>query len=701
MAGLFDDLIPADPSAAPPLTVQGPGNVQAAPVAAAGPVDPNAQGAPAQAAAADPNSPQTGLFDDLIPQDPGILQHVLNAASRVPGNLSDKLNNIADGIPFSDRARAAVQAATGLGGTFGDYSGDLAATQAAAAQRMQSNPASAIMGQVLGGSMLPIGAVGEAAQGATVGAKVLGGAAAGTGVGALYGASASPDLGNLPATAATTAAGGALGALTGGAIPAAGAGLGKAASGLFGQAVPAVTGPSGIIGRPAQKFVMDAIQADGPGAISQGVNQLGPNGMLADYGNSLRGMAQALVTKPGEAGQNIVQSLDARNAGVNDRLGQVVQQNLGPVTSPATHAADVNAAIAPYAQAQQQALAAAGPVDVSGPFMGIHQAMQNVAPGSPEYDALNQARTMLTAPDGSAINARQVYSARQALDDLIDYDGPAAVPSSAIRSQQGALQNVRGQLDNTLRTQVPGYADATDAIAAQAPRRDAYAAGLDDLTRDVSHHPGDYQQTFNGLAPQVQNSRAAGLRMAVEQGTGTKENDLQALRNVTQGANGWNAQNLGTVFGQAPVDNVNQAIAAELRMRDTYGKVTQGSESARRLAMAKALADKETEPFQLENMHNVTKEGIVLGTAAKIINPLLRAVQPQVDNGARDAQIADTLTAQGDARNRLLVQLLQSHRAQDANSAIAGPASGYGAALAAATPAALAAALRAHRQPSR
>ena len=66
--------------------------------------------------------------------------------------------------------------------------------------------------------------------------------------------------------------------------------------------------------------------------------------------------------------------------------------------------------------------------------------------------------------------------------------------------------------------------------------------------------------------------------MAVEQAVGTKENDLQALRNATLGAHGWNSLNLGHVFGQAPVNAVNQNIAAEMRMRDTYGKVTQNAE---------------------------------------------------------------------------------------------------------------------------
>ena len=446
---------------------------------------------------------------------------------------------------------------------------------------------------------------------------------------------------------------------------------------------------------------MDAIQADGPGAIWQGTQQLGDHGMLADFGNNLRGIAQGLAIKPGAAGQDVVQAVEARNAGVNTRLGQSVGQNLGPVTSPATHAADVNAAIAPYARVQQQALAAVGPVDVSDISSGIDTALKNTAPGSPEYDALTRARTMLTPQDGNPVNAQQAYSARQTLDDQINYDGPAVAPSSAIRSQQGALSNIRGQLDKTLRTQVPGYADATDAIAAQAPRRDAYDAGLDDLTRDVAHYPSDYRQTFNGLAPQVQDSRAAGLRMAVEQAVGTKENDLQALRNAIQGANGWNSQNLGHVFGQAPVDNVNQDIAAELRMRDTYGKVTQNAETARRTAMAKALADAEHEPFQIGHVHNLTAEGMVATPLKMAANAVLRAFQPAVDNGARDMQIGQAITAQGDPRNQIMAQLLRAHAVRKANDALGAPVDRAATTLTALSPAALAHALRNYREPAR
>ncbi len=703
-------LVPVDgdpfASDAPPLTVQGPGNLQPAPMAAAGPVDPNAQSAPPQTAPqlipVDGDPFADGQGSSIAPQDPGVLQHVWNAASRVPGNLSDKLNNIADGIPFSDRARAAVQAATGLGGTFGDYSGDLAATQAAAAQRMQDNPSSAIMGQVLGGSMLPIGAVGEAAQGATLGAKMVGGAAAGSGVGAVYGASASPDLGNLPATAATTAAGGALGGVTGGLIPAAGAGLGKVASGLFGQAVPAVVGPNGPIQKPAQKIVMDAIQADGPGAVSQGINQFGPNSMLADYGNNLRGAAQGLAIKPGAAGQNIVQALETRNAGTNDRLGQVVQQNLGPVTSPLTHGGAVNAAAQPYAQIQQQALANAGPVDISGVYKQLQDALPNAAPGTPEHNALSSALTSLTGPDGNpTTNAQVIDSARKGLDDALYPAVPGGQVSSAMRDKAGAFQMARQGVSAALKDQIPAYRDATNALAQITPLRGAYDAGLTGLTGDVEHYPADFAQSYSSLGPAEQGSQAAGMRMAVEQKVGTRENDLQALRNVTQGPSGWNAQNLGTVFGQQPVDNVNQSIAAEMRMRDTYGKVTQNAETARRQAMAKALEDSENEPFQIGETHNITKEGVIAQVVKTPVNALLRALQPAVDNGARDAQIADAVTARGDARNQLLAQLLMSHRIQASNSAIAGPASGYGGALAALTPAALAAALRDHRQPAR
>lgn len=347
-------------------------------------------------------------------------------------------------------------------------------------------------------------------------------------------------------------------------------------------------------------------------------------------------------------------------------------QNLGPVTSPVTHGAAVDAAIQPYAQAQQQALRDAGPVDISGVYKQLQDALPNAAPGTDEHKALSGAISSLTASgEGAAAvpttSAQVIDSARKGLDDALYPAVPGGQVSSAMRDQLGAYQMARQGISKALKDQIPAYKDATEAIAQIAPQRGAYDAGLDDLTRNVAHYSPDYRQTFNRLAPQVQDSRAAGLRMAVEQAVGTKENDLQALRNATQGANGWNTQNLGHVFGQAPVDNVNQDIAAELRMRDTYGKVTQNAETARRTAMAKALADAEHEPFQIGHVHNLTAEGMVATPLKMAANAVLRAFQPAVDNGARDMQIGQAITAQGDPRNQIMAQLLRAHAVRKAN----------------------------------
>ncbi|KAI9811122.1 MAG: hypothetical protein M1826_003317 [Phylliscum demangeonii] len=609
----------------------------------------------------------------------------------------------AAGAPSSS---AAAAAATGIGGPFGDYAGNLAADRAATAARMQADPSREMVGQLAGGALLPVGAANKALQGATLGTKLTRGALAGAGIGAVQGASSSADLGNIPQAALSTAIGAGTGAGFGLAAPLVGAGAGATARRLLGQTVPAVTGPSGPIQTPAQKYLMDAIQADGPGAIWQGTQQLGDQGMFADYGNNLRGIAQGLAIKPGAAGQNVVQALEARNAGVNTRLGQSVGQNLGPVTSPMTHGASVDAAIQPYAQAQQQALKEAGPVDISGVYKQLQDALPNAAPGTDEHKALSGAISSLTASGEGATavpttSAQVIDSARKGLDDALYPAVPGGQVSSAMRDQLGAYQMARQGISKALKDQIPAYKDATEAIAQVAPMRGAYNDGLGDLTRDVAHYPPDYQQTFNGLAPQVQDSRAAGLRMAVEQAVGTKENDLQALRNATQGANGWNAQNLGHVFGQGPVDSVNRDIAGELRMRDTFGKVTQNAETARRTAMAKALADSESKPWEIGETHNVTLHGIGLTIAKQPVNALLRAFQPGIDNGARDLQLGQAITAQGDPRNQIMAQLLRAHAVRQANDALSAPADRAVTTLTALSPAALAHALRNYREPAR
>ena len=330
MAGMFDDLIPQQPVAA---------------------------SAPAQPAGA----PAGGMFDDLIPQAApaasaltvhGSPQSAGDALDMVEGTgtaaydtgapengatVGDRARNLggmavaaldgaANSIPFTDRAAALAATVTGLGGKFGDYSGNLAQLRGEEGAAMAAHPGAALTGELVGGAALPIGAVGDVARAATLGGKVLTGAKAGALIGGLSGASASQDLGDLKQTAVSTGLGGFVGGVAGGGAPLLGAGAGAAYRSLM---APSVVEAAGVPAS-ARQMIADAVRRDGPDAVMAKLRQYGPDATLSDLGPSLQGIAMGQAVKDGPGVPVILGNLEGRQRGTSDRILGDVGQALGP-----------------------------------------------------------------------------------------------------------------------------------------------------------------------------------------------------------------------------------------------------------------------------------------------------------------------------------------------------------------------------------
>ena len=289
-AGMFDDLIPQVAGQSAPLTVHG------TPQSAGDALDMVEGTGPGAYRSAD--APQ-GLF-------PG--------AGKTLSGIN--IDSIAAGIPFSDRMSAAAAAATGIGGTFGDYGGNLAAERAATERRAQDNPAGEMLGNLVGGGLLPVGAVGDVAKGATLGAKVLAGAKAGGAIGAAQGASTAPDLGDPTQTGLSTGAGAIGGAIIGGAAPAVGAGAGGLYRRLAGTGVQEAPG----VPAAARDMVVRALKNDDPAQVLQKLRQYGPDATLSDLGPSLQGIAMGQAVKDGPGASIVLRNLAARHADTSGRI---------------------------------------------------------------------------------------------------------------------------------------------------------------------------------------------------------------------------------------------------------------------------------------------------------------------------------------------------------------------------------------------
>jgi hypothetical protein len=80
-----------------------------------------------------------------------------------------------------------------------------------------------------------------------------------------------------------------------------------------------------------------------------------------------------------------------------------------------------------------------------------------------------------------------------------------------------------------------------------------------------------------------------GNRADLDRITGTQLHDLPAVERTIGRDTDWNFEKLGQLHGGAERDNVVAAVGANRRMRDTYQRIDQGSQTAPRLANEKAF----------------------------------------------------------------------------------------------------------------
>lgn len=656
----FDDLIPKGATGAPAV-VAPQGVAQAAPVTMS-----------SQMPELDASGFPTGK---MLPAEPMNTMSYGDQMGHVANSVGTSANRVASNLPFADRATAGLMAATGTG----NYSDNLAPVRAYNEKQAKENPVGEGLATVAGSALLPVGALGNVARGVGLGAKAIRGATLGGAIGGTQTASAIPDYSNITGQdISNVAEGTGIGAGLGFGLPYVAAGVGAAVRGIGNKINGAVSG----IADPAREALVKALMGDGPPAVQQRLQQLGPQAMPLDAGANLQGIAQGLANgeiSPAKAA--VVDALTNRNAGTYDRLGNALDTNLGPARVPQFENEAINQArsgqITGVHRDLPQIFANAPPVDTTNVLTTIGQGLTTAR--GPTARVLQAARghLMETAPNGAMVpvqDAQTLQNAKEAIDTLIDRgDDSLGVPAGAVSKAQGAIGQVRGQLNQALRQQVPGYARVMDQSSALAQQADALAAGKNDVLASGQNaiHPDVYARDFNQLSPEAQQAQRMGIRGAVDQAVGTKANDLQAVRGVLQGDNGWNTQKLGTAFGQPAADAVSQAAEAEQTMRNNYGTIVNNSQTANRQAMIKAL--QQSAPAQqdiIPNMSRVTTLGAPLQAASWLGNKVINAFRSAPDYAARDIQLAHAVTQQGPEAQELIRQLMQSNTNRGQNAAI-------------------------------
>lgn len=236
---------------------------------------------------------------------------------------------------LADEISAGLGAATGIGGTFGDYSGNLEAQRAENRERAQENPVATIAGGLAGA--LGAGAIAGPRLAATLGGRVAQGAALGAGSGAAYGFGSGEGVENR----LKGAVGGAfLGGATGGAVPIATAGIGAGAGAVKNALAPRVN----ALLRPsveAERRVGNALATDSRNALAPVLNSTdeasaainGQNILNVDRGGeTTRALMRSAANQDPEARALVDRVTSDRFEGQGPRAQSFIQRIMGGKT---------------------------------------------------------------------------------------------------------------------------------------------------------------------------------------------------------------------------------------------------------------------------------------------------------------------------------------------------------------------------------
>lgn len=635
------------------------------------------------------------------------LSAIGNDAAGLGRGANDVANAVAHAVPFGDRLSAAGNSLP-IVGSGQSYAQNLDAEHAQAAQGWKDQPGLQVAANaaVMGAMPFPAATVAKAT---TIPAKVATSMAAGGGIGGLYGASATPDLTNVKQTAIDTAEGIGEGAAGGFVAAPIAAGIGAAARGVGGWLRPQV----GQLPAAENTLLYRAMGPEGGPAIGQKLSDLGPQANLMDASEGALSLGQGVAGNLGLDNAAIAKPLAARAAGTNTRLAGDVNAAVGPAPPSAQIASDAMAAQkTPFSASMTQALQASPPVDIS-PILKTIDSIK-AADGTPLQSTLATIRRSLTqdapasavpplsanptaqeyqawltasaAPQASRVpvtDAQTLDRARQAIDGMIQYSPQGLGPlAGADATAQGIVGDLRKQLSASLKTQVPGYEGPISQLASLNKQQQAILDGSKSLGGgQAAINPNDFSAAYGpvqigpvqpGMLPPrtpVQAATNLGMRATIDQKLGTSPNDYSALKGMMQGSAdpesgigaGYNSTNIGQAFGPQAETGIQSALNRENAFSNTNNAITGNSLTAKRQAMADALAAAtENKPLIGGHATDVTTHGLILGPAKAALNTLAAPFQGHIDAPTLYRNLSGALTTQGPKAQKLLADVLVS-----------------------------------------
>lgn len=505
-----------------------------------------------------------------------------------------------------------------------NYEQGRAEMNAVEARMREEEPGAAMLNEI-GGALVTLKApVGMAVKEGGMLAKSIKGA----GVGAATGAAQGFNSGNgLDDRLDEAKSGAAFGAGTGIATVPVGKAVGalyRKAGDAFGTGMRDIAEKTGINRKALQEIAKDAGDDAAQGLLSTPAK----GDMLLNLSPKLAAQAENLANQPGAGRAIVAKALKAQGDEAGTRTASALDEAVGKSAGRVANADAVETERKAAGKLFETARAFKGEFDLK-PLRDKLDGLIAETDGSVR-SALVKARN-LYAFKSEKLNAVQMHAARQAIDDQLQRPG---VGGNAAR----LLRQVRGDIDDALKTHVPGMREADEAYSGVMKRRDALDAGREVFKRGFGS-PDELQKELKAMSPAAREDFIRGARDSISEIMGTARNDAAAARRELM-EKGWNAEKLEVLIGKERAAVLDKTLQQEARRANTANNVLGNSRTALRQAAAKKFPSPEGAQSDLKGVSAV---GAVLQGANRVIGSLTKTRREKL---SRDA--ATLLTQQGE-----------------------------------------------------
>lgn len=326
----------------------------------------------------------------------------------------------------------------------------------------------------------------------------------------------------------------------------------------------------------AAQVLVQRLQDSGltPDQALQKVQEMGPDAMLADISPGMQvATGGAAVADPG-AGQMIASRLGDRRERAPTRVNDILDNAFGPYKGPQTISDEISTARQPAGPAYE--LAKTHVVDPENALAKIDDLLKTFGTNSDIGKSLLGFKSQLIDGAGNVIGeGNKVHGVREQLDDAI-----SAAYAANQGKMAGRLREVRDEIDNALKTQIPGFADADKIWSDTAKIGNAYEYGQTQLL-GKGVHPDQSAKKLDKMAGPEKVATQQGVRakLAMDFSNPSRNPALPVERTLL---GNMNDQKVPQLIGDDRFKELNRGLGAETTYLETsgLGEPSRGSRTA-------------------------------------------------------------------------------------------------------------------------